>query len=69
MPDSRPISGCVICMNQVHRIGLALDSLAWCDEIVVVDSGSTDGSAALATGSLLQRSTFARSSFLPEADA
>jgi len=42
MPAAVPISGCIICKNQSVRIGLALDSLAWCDEIVVVDSGSTD---------------------------
>lgn len=36
------ISACIICQNQAHRIGRALDSLAWCEEIVVVDSGSTD---------------------------
>jgi glycosyltransferase involved in cell wall biosynthesis len=47
MPDAFSISGCIICKNQVARIGLALDSLAWCDEIVVVDSGSTDGTVEL----------------------
>ena len=30
-------------MNEADRIGACLDSLAFCDEIVVVDSGSTDG--------------------------
>lgn len=42
MPAPIPISGCIICKNQAQRIALCLDSLAWCDEIVVVDSGSTD---------------------------
>ncbi len=37
-----PISACIICHNQAHRIARAIDSLAWCDEIVVVDSGSAD---------------------------
>ncbi|MGN6366814.1 MAG: glycosyltransferase family 2 protein [Phycisphaerae bacterium] len=44
------VSACIICKNQAHRIGLALDSLAWCEEIVVVDSGSTDGTVELARG-------------------
>ena len=42
-----PISACVIAMNEVDRIGRCLDSLSFCDEIVVVDSGSTDGTQAL----------------------
>lgn len=37
------ISACIICQDQAHCIGRALDSLAWCEAIVVVDSGSTDG--------------------------
>jgi tRNA A-37 threonylcarbamoyl transferase component Bud32 len=43
-PDDRlPISCVVICGNERHRIRACLDSVAWCDEIVVVDSYSTDG--------------------------
>lgn len=36
------ISACIICCNESTRIKTALDSLAWCTDIVVVDSGSTD---------------------------
>ncbi|MEM7516271.1 MAG: glycosyltransferase family 2 protein [Planctomycetota bacterium] len=36
------ISGCIIAMNEEDRIGDCLDSLAFCDEVVVVDSHSTD---------------------------
>jgi glycosyltransferase involved in cell wall biosynthesis len=38
-----PISACVITLNEADRIEACLDSLAFCDEIVVVDSGSNDG--------------------------
>jgi len=38
-----PVSGVVICLNEADRIGRCLESLAFCDELVVVDSGSTDG--------------------------
>src|SRR5487761_2106559 len=37
-----PISACVITLNEADRIEACLDSLAFCDEIVVVDSGTTD---------------------------
>lgn len=37
------LSGLVVCKNERRRIGACLDSLAFCDELVVVDSGSTDG--------------------------
>jgi len=42
-----PLSACIIAFNEADRIGDCLDSLAFCDEIVVVDSGSSDGTAAL----------------------
>ena len=36
------ISACVITYNEERKIRRCLESLAWCDEIVVVDSHSTD---------------------------
>ena len=36
------ISAFVVCQNEAASIERCLASLAWCDEIVVVDSGSTD---------------------------
>lgn len=40
---SRPsISAVVICQDEAGHIGDCLDSLAWCDERIVVDSGSSD---------------------------
>ncbi|HEY8010312.1 MAG TPA: glycosyltransferase family 2 protein [Rudaea sp.] len=37
-----PISACIITLNEADRIDACLDSLAFCDEILVVDSGSSD---------------------------
>lgn len=45
-----PVSGCVITYQEADRIGDCLRSLAFCDEIVVVDSGSTDGTVDVAAG-------------------
>lgn len=42
------ISACVITLNEADRLPLCLDSVAWCDELVVVDSGSADGTPAIA---------------------
>lgn len=43
------VSATIICRNNADKICAALDSLAWVDDIVVVDSGSTDNTVALAT--------------------
>lgn len=45
----RPVSAVVIALNEEHRIVPCLESLSWADEIVVVDSGSVDGTVSLAT--------------------
>ena len=37
------ISACVIAKDEADRILPCLESLAFCDEVVVLDSGSTDG--------------------------
>lgn len=39
---SEKISACVMTMNEERNIRRCLESLTWCDEIVVLDSGSTD---------------------------
>ena len=38
----------VITYNEAQHIAAALDSVSWADEIIVVDSGSTDGTAEIA---------------------
>ncbi|RBF87417.1 glycosyltransferase family 2 protein, partial [Xanthomonas oryzae pv. oryzae] len=49
-PNERPrISACIIAFNEADRLRNCLTSLAFCDEIVVVDSGSTDATAAIAS--------------------
>ncbi|MCL1530383.1 glycosyltransferase family 2 protein [Xanthomonas nasturtii] len=49
-PDERPrICACIITFNEADRLRDCLTSLAFCDEIVVVDSGSTDATAAIAS--------------------
>jgi len=42
------LSVAIICKNEARNMGDALASVAWAEEIVVVDSGSTDETAALA---------------------
>ncbi|MCR8526471.1 glycosyltransferase family 2 protein, partial [Escherichia coli] len=44
-----PISGVVIAFNEADRIARCVESLAEvCDEVVVMDSGSTDATARIA---------------------
>ena len=49
MPGSRAsLSVVLITLDCVRSLGACLDSVAWADEVVVVDSGSRDGTAELA---------------------
>lgn len=43
-----PVSACIITLNEEDRLGACLDSLDWCDELLVVDSHSSDGTRELA---------------------
>jgi hypothetical protein len=47
-PPSLRLSACVITFNEAGCLADCLDSLAFCDEIIVVDSRSTDATVAIA---------------------
>lgn len=42
------ISAIILTKNEVSNLKRCIDSLQWCDEVIVVDSGSTDGTTQLA---------------------
>ena len=42
------VSACIIAYNEADKITAAIHSVLWADEIVVVDSHSTDDTAAIA---------------------
>jgi len=46
--DNRLVSVVVIACNEAERIGACLESVDWADEVVVVDSGSTDETREIA---------------------
>lgn len=46
-----PISAIIVVYNEARRLRECLDSLAFCDEMIVVDLGSTDGSLDIAKAS------------------
>lgn len=43
-----PLSAVIIAKNEADRIEAAIRSVAFCDEVLVLDSGSADGTAELA---------------------
>jgi glycosyltransferase involved in cell wall biosynthesis len=44
------ISAYILAFNEAEKVKPAVESVLWADEIVVVDSGSTDGTAEIVTG-------------------
>jgi hypothetical protein len=46
---ARPTVGCtVVCQDEAEQIACCLESVGWCDEIVVVDGGSRDATIDIA---------------------
>lgn len=43
-----PLSVAIIAFNEAHNIGACLASVRWADEIIVLDSGSTDATHTIA---------------------
>ena len=43
-----PLSVTIITLNEAAHIGAAIDSASWADEVIVVDSGSSDDTVAIA---------------------
>lgn len=41
------ISAFIVCCNEERQIRRCLESLTWCDEIIIVDSGSTDSTLSI----------------------
>jgi glycosyltransferase involved in cell wall biosynthesis len=48
LPRAHKLSGVVICRDEERNIRACLESLAFCDEVVVVDSRSSDRTVAIA---------------------
>ena len=48
MPAPAPISVLIPVKNEAANLAACLASVAWCDDVVVVDSGSTDATRAIA---------------------
>jgi len=60
MPERTGLSACIITLNEADRIDACIESLAFCDEVIVVDSGSTDDTRerALAHGARVEIRAF-----------
>src|SRR5579862_5086216 len=50
LPALPAITAIVTTFNEEQNIGACIESLEWCDEILVVDSFSTDRTASIARG-------------------
>ena len=48
MQNRRPLSVVIIAKNEAERIAACLESVSWADEIVVLDSGSSDSTRDIA---------------------
>ena len=48
LPFVPKLTAALITLNEAAHIDAALDSVAWADEVIVVDSGSTDGTVDIA---------------------
>ena len=48
MSEAPSISVCIVCRNEADKLAGCLDSVAWADEVVVMDLASSDGSAEVA---------------------
>jgi glycosyltransferase involved in cell wall biosynthesis len=46
--NSATITACIVCRNEGDRLAECLESIAWTDEILVMDLSSSDNSAAMA---------------------
>lgn len=44
--EKLPVSAFIICLNEEEYLGNCIESLGQCAEIIIVDSGSTDGTVA-----------------------
>jgi glycosyltransferase involved in cell wall biosynthesis len=56
--DQYPVTACIVSFNEEANIRRCLESVAWCQEIVVVDSFSTDRTVEIAreyTENVIQR--------------
>ena len=56
----------VLTLNEAHRIEACLQSAAFADQLLVVDSGSTDDTVALAHAQGYVQTVFGRRLYLPD---